>query len=268
MDATTITERHTRGVGDREVSWEPARDGMGWLHLYDTAAKTRAAYDRITDLARTFDGPAEDRTLTQRRADVAGDLLLDGEVVDQGLAGVQAEVVLTIPVMSLLGVPSATGQIEPALLDGYGPIDIQTAKRLAGNTRSWLRVLTHPLTGVVLQVEDRKRRIPAGLRRLLGLRDGTCRKVGCNKAVKHCDLDHTQEWQNGGQNSHDNLAHLCPQHHDEKHHTPIRMRHHPDGTIEWTMPSGHTYLSQPALRMDSLANPFTNPEPMDDLPAA
>jgi Domain of unknown function (DUF222) len=255
MDAATITERHARAVGDREVSWEPARDGMGWVHYYDTAAKTRAAYDRLTDLARTFDGPAEERTLAQRRADVTGDLLIDGEVPQTGVVGVKAAVVLTIPVMSLLGRPSAEGHVEPATLDGYGPIDIETAKRLMGNTNSWLRVLTHPITGVALTVERRKRKIPAALRRLLGLRDGTCRKVGCNKPVKHCDLDHTQEWQNGGRNAHDNLSHLCPAHHDEKHHTPIRMQHLPDGTIEWTMPSGHIYIDEPEMRMDAFTNP-------------
>lgn len=253
MDASTITERRMRALADREVLWEPARDGMGWFHWYDTAEKTRGAFERATDIAITLAAPDDDRTLTQRRADVVGDLLLDGDVKDRGQSGIRPSVVLTIPVMSLLGRSSASGELEPAILDGHGPIDIETAKQLAGNAKSWRRVLTHPVSGVILAVESRKRKIPPGLRAFLGLRDGTCRMPGCNRSVAHCDLDHIEEWQDGGAHAADNLAHLCPKHHDEKHHTPIHERLLPSGDIEWTMASGHVYVSEPAMRMDAYA---------------
>jgi hypothetical protein len=91
-------------------------------------------------------------------------------------------------------------------------------------------------------------KVPAPLRAFLQHRDGTCRKPGCNKPAIRCDLDHTQEWQHGGQTAHDNLAHLCQQHHDEKHHTAVSVTHQPNGDIRWTMPSGRSYPSEPANR--------------------
>jgi len=250
MDATTIKTRHLSALEKRETTWEPARDGMGWLHYYGSAEATLAAYNRVTDKAVALQGPDESRTLSQLRADVVADLLLDGEAPSTGRAGIRPTVVLTIPALSLLGVPSASGELEPATLDGYGPIDIDVARRLAGGAKSWIRVLTHPVTGVTLRVENRKRTIPSALRTWLRIRDRVCRKVGCNRSVRHSEIDHTQEWQHGGQHAHDNLAFLCPQHHAEKHHTSIGMRHLPNGDIEWTLPSGKTYISEPDVRMD------------------
>lgn len=55
---------------------------------------------------------------------------------------------ITVPVMTLL-----VESDEPATLDGYGPIDLDTAKCLAGSATSCIRVLTHPVTGTVLDVD-------------------------------------------------------------------------------------------------------------------
>jgi hypothetical protein len=62
-----------------------------------------------------------------------------------------------------------------------------------------------------------------------------------------CDLDHTQEWQHRGQTAHDSLAHLCPMHHAEKHHTGVTMKHLPNGDIEWTLSSGRYPADAPTL---------------------
>jgi hypothetical protein len=283
MDASTIVERHERSVADREVSFEPARDGMAWLHLYTSATVGLAAYNRATEMARALQGPDEVRTLTQLRADVVADLLLDGSVGDRAEFGIRPWVAVTVPVLSMLGhrskkdgrsakkgvkkgvrrakkrdrksggenggtVGGVRGELELPVLEGYGPIDLETARRLAGSAKSWLRVLTHPETGVTLSVGRDRYAVPADLRSWLRLHDGTCRKPGCNRPAKQCDIDHTVEWQHGGQTAHDNLAHLCPAHHDEKHHTAVTMRHLPSGDIEWTLPSGRTYISEPANR--------------------
>ena len=144
--------------------------------------------------------------------------------------------------------PGKDGHNDLPVLEGYGPIDIATATKLAGAAKSWLRVLTHPETGVTLSVGRDRYKVPAALRAFLQRRDGTCRKPGCNRPAIHCDIDHTQEWQNGGQTAHDNLAHLCQMHHDEKHHTSVTLKHLPNGDLEWTMPSGRSYISEPENR--------------------
>jgi len=248
MDATTIIERHEKSLADRETFFEPARDGMGWLHLYTAAHIALAAYNRADGIARELQGPTEDRTLTQLRVDVIADLLLDGTVGDRPEFGIRPSVVVTVPVLSMLGHKHPSGELELAVLEGYGPIDIDTATTLAGAAKSWLRVLTHPETGVTLSVGRDRYKVPGPLRAFLQRRDGTCRKPGCTRPANRCDIDHTVEWQHGGQTAHDNLAHLCPMHHDEKHHTGATIRHLPGGDLEWTMPSGHTYISEPANR--------------------
>ena len=248
MDASTITERHQKSLTDRETWFEPGRDGMGWTHLYHSATVTLAAYNRADAIARDLQGPNEDRTLTQLRADVMADLLLDGVVGDRPEFGIRPCVVVTVPALAMLGHTSKDGEPDLPILEGYGPIGIDTATRLAGSAKSWLRVLTHPETGATLSVGRDKYKVPAPLRAFLQRRDGTCRKPGCNRPAVHCDIDHTQEWQHGGQTAHDNLAHLCPMHHDEKHHTAVTITHLPGGDIQWTLASGRSYISEPANR--------------------
>ena len=248
MDASTIVDRHEKSLADRETFFEPARDGMGWLHLYTAAHIALAAYNRAEGVARELQGPTEDRTLTQLRADVIADLLIDGTVGERPEFGIRPSVVVTVPVLSMLGHKNKSGELELPILEGYGPIDIDTATTLAGAAKSWLRVLTHPETGVSLSVGRDRYKVPAPLRAFLQRRDGTCRKPGCNRPANHCDIDHTIEWQHGGQTAHDNLAHLCPMHHDEKHHTGATITHLPNGDVQWMMPSGRTYISEPENR--------------------
>ncbi|HEX4444172.1 MAG TPA: DUF222 domain-containing protein [Galbitalea sp.] len=248
MDPTTITARHQKSLADRETFFEPAQDGMGWLHLYSSASVTLGAFNRADEIARAGQNPLETRTLTQLRADTVADLLLDGRVGDAPEYQIRPSVAVTVPVLTMLGHKNADGDLELPVLEGYGPIDIATATRLAGAAKSWLRVLTHPETGVSLSVGRDKYRPPAALRNYLQRVDGTCRKPGCTRPAVKCDLDHTAEWQHGGQTAHDNLAHYCKKHHTEKHHTSAKITRLPGGDIEWTLTSGHSYVSEPTNR--------------------
>ena len=81
-----------------------------------------------------------------------------------------------MPVLSLLG---RSG--EPAEVEGVGPIDIETARMLAADALSFVRVLTHPETGAVLSVGRDRYRIPEDLRRAMRVRDVTCRFSGCRR---------------------------------------------------------------------------------------
>ena len=48
-----------------------------------------------------------------------------------------------------------------------------------------------------------------------------------------------------GQATHDNLAHLCPADHALKTETQWRYVRLPDGTIQWTSPTGRTFIGEP-----------------------
>lgn len=243
-DPETIASRHTASVLNRSVQFQPARDGMAWLNAYLPVATALAAYNRISDTAISLQGPDEPRTLTQLRADVFADLLIDS-VTPSGLGhGVRANVHVTVPVMTLLGHSE-----EPGSLEGYGPIDPDTARRLAGRAPSFTRLLTHPETGCVLSVGRERYKVPKDLRRWLRVRDETCRFPGCNRGAVRCDLDHAKDWQYNGRSDHDNLAHLCPAHHALKHDSAWTVTHTQDATLDWVSPSGHQHSTEPATRI-------------------
>ena len=151
---------------------------------------------------------------------------------------------ITVPVLTLLGHGT-----EPAVLEGYGPIDLDTARNLAADAPGFVRILTHPETGAVLSLGRDRYTIPPDLRAWLRMRDETCRAPGCGAPARRCDLDHTKDWQYHGPSNHNNLAHLCPKHHDQKHHTRWTVEHLCDGDLEWTSPTRHRYITEPATRI-------------------
>ncbi|MEO6199858.1 MAG: DUF222 domain-containing protein [Cryobacterium sp.] len=252
----TITARHEKWAGDRAVQLLPARDGMAWLNAYLPTAHAHAIYNRVSDLAISLQRPDEPRTLTQLRADVLSELLIDGvggaATPSAGLGqGVRATVLVTVPVMTLLGHSE-----EPAHLEGYGPIDPNTARHLASKAPSFIRLLTHPETGCVLSMGRSRYKVPKDLRRWLRARDEVCRFPGCNRSAAHCDIDHGLDWQFDGRTDANNLANLCPPDHALKSETAWRVEHARDGTLNWTSPGGRTYSTDPATPMGPAPPPF------------
>ncbi|MBO0983457.1 DUF222 domain-containing protein [Rathayibacter sp. SD072] len=153
----SLTDRHARCAARRGVWLDGDLDGMATLHLHLPAPDAHGAFDRIDRAARSLhEAPEEERTLGQLRADVATALLLDGETApgpdgsQPATAvprGMRPQVSVTVPVLTLLGHSD-----EPGVLDGYGPIDPATARRLAADAPSFTRILTHPETGATLSV--------------------------------------------------------------------------------------------------------------------
>ena len=263
----SIATRRAKCLADRSVKFFPDNDGMATLWLRAASDDVTAVYNRITDTAISLQGPGEPRTLSQLRADVAIDLLASG-VTETGLgAGISANVNVTVPVLTLMGKSD-----EPADLEGYGPIDPETARKLAGTATSFLRILTHPHTGIVLDVSQEPFRVPAALKKYLQLRDGTCRFPGCNRSAGHSDLDHTIDKQFGGPTTATNLHFLSPAHHNLKHFSDWKVIADPDGTVHWTSPAGKHYATDPATRISThlqqteTAPPAPSPpdEPLSD----
>ncbi|WP_159852654.1 MULTISPECIES: HNH endonuclease signature motif containing protein [unclassified Rathayibacter] len=246
----SATARHRRCAERRGVWLGGEADGMATLHLHLPAPEAHGAFDRVDRAARALAAaPAEARTVGQLRADIAASLLLDGETssddehrttITSVPAGIRPRVSVTVPVLTLLGRSE-----EPGTLDGYGPIDPGTARRLAADAPSFTRILTHPESGAVLSVGRDSYRVPADLRRHLQHRDGTCRFPGCVRSAADSDVDHGIEWQNGGGTDVENLAHLCRHHHRLRHTTTWTLRHRPGGVLEWTSPTGRRHLTRP-----------------------
>ncbi|WP_245534573.1 HNH endonuclease signature motif containing protein [Sanguibacter keddieii] len=337
-DSRPLVERHQVATVERHVELRPCQDGMAWLHQYLPAVQATAIFNRLTDIAMAVQGPDEPRTLAQLRADASVDLLLDDDartaltaatvtgadgnsedravaaseaaphyageptqsiagVADRvSLGGIKPQVAVTIPVMTLLGHSD-----EPGELAGHGPIDAHTARRLAAQAPSFLRILTHPETGTVLSVGRDRYAVPADLKTWLRIRDETCRFPGCSRRAQRCDIDHVKDWAHGGTTDHHNLIHLCRHHHRLKHTTawtvstgppgstppdkpssrqgaPYRAPAHHDSdltadVVHWTAPTGRTYLDHAAVQIASrqaevaaLSAPHPVPGPDDEPP--
>ena len=249
VHAESIGERHRRAARDRGVWLTAELDGMATLTALLPADRAHAAMTRLDRAARhlaTADG--EERTLAQLRADALTDLLAGGSVAERPAAapapaaGVsqtsgsgRPTVVVTVPALTLLGRDDT-----PATLDGYGPIDLDRARRLAGGASSWIRVLTHPVTGVPLALDRTRYRVTTALRRWLGVTSPTCVFPGCARPARDCDIDHLTAWADGGATDHDNLEPECRHHHRLRHETKWEPLKNPgDVDLRWRSPLGH-----------------------------
>ena len=196
---------------------------------------------------------ADTRTTDQVRADVLADLLLTGAATGPAFdgdllagSGVRARVQIVIPADTLTG----TGT-TPAELVGYGPIDPDTARRLAATAKIWDRVFVSPTTGAVTHVDTY--RPSRAQRRHLDARDEHCRFLGCRRPVHRCDHDHTHDAAHGGPTTLCNLANLCLRHHTMKHATAWSVVQLASGILEWTSPTGRVYPDVPRRMLEFTA---------------
>jgi hypothetical protein len=221
-------------------------------------------------------GPAARRSLDEVRADAFADLLLTGHASAAASSAaiapdeaIVAHVSVTVPALALIRDGGGAGDFghgsdtrraggavgsggagvpdiitDPAQLVGRGPIDADTARRLAGGATGWDRVLTHPVSDTVLAVD--RYRPSEQLRRALRVRDEHCRFPGCRQPTQHCDLDHTIAREHDGPTELGNLAHLCRRHHTLKHNSAWRVTQRAGGVMEWTSPTGRVYPDLPA----------------------
>jgi hypothetical protein len=262
----SFDDRHTKAREARNVRLTEDEDGMSQLILYLPTLLGAAIWDRITAQAKAIHQNAtsnggDPRTYDQIRADLACELLLTGQPTGDPDAphaagiGIRAEVSVVIPVLSLLGQPAVDGaNPDPAVLAGHGPIGMDDALALAAGAPELIRILTHPITGMVLNVDNY--RPSKKLRRFLRIRDGRCRFPVCNRNPRRTDIDHTYDWDYGGKTTPDNLECLCRGEHLLKHHTAWTVRQISPGVLEWTSPLGQIITDLPDTDIPGAAAPF------------
>ena len=134
---------------------------------------------------------------------------------------------------------------EPVELDGYGPIPAGVARECFTDA-TWRAVVTDAVTGAALSVSDTTYRPSARTRRMLYVKDRRCGFPGCSAAVWFCDADHSVPHDQGGCTDTENCGLFCRRHHRLKTFTAWRWRRLPDGSIEWTDPSGRTWRRGPS----------------------
>lgn len=248
-----------------------------WGRLFATDA---AALDRrLTLLARAVcaDDP---RTLAQRRADALGALAAGTTLVcrcgrtdcpaadPSEDSGVVIHVVAESAALEARSDPHINGEppvvrpraegatpgdwpaatrepdppavTTPATIVGGGSIPASAVAELI-NRGAVVRPLSPPEGAAA---ELRYRPGPA-LAAFIRCRDLTCRFPGCDRPAVYCDIDHAVAYPAGATHP-SNLRCLCRKHHLLKTFwSGWRDVQQPDGTIVWTAPTGHRYVTRP-----------------------
>jgi hypothetical protein len=259
-DPERVHDRYRRAFARRNVSVEPARDGMATLTAYVDAGDAAVIRTGLANAAREAKQLGDARTGRQLEADFLVELAMEGEVVvhEPGTDEVDADGVrarrvklsdkapITIEVLA----PAATaagGDEAPGKIPGVGMIDPVTARELIVRAPSLRRILTDPITSAILDFDRATYRVPAELKRMIRLRDEHCRAPNCPRPGG--DLDHSIDYARGGRTSCDNLAGLCENHHYVKHEAGWGLAQYADGVLGWTSPSGRHYRTRPDVIM-------------------
>lgn len=227
-------------------------DVVGRLRATDGAALDQ----RLRAIAGTV--CAQDpRGLSQRLADAAGALARGAETLtcQCGTEGCAAAEVRASARTAVIHVLAEQGTVDgtsnrPGYLRGMGVLPAESVRGLVEGAA--VRPLEVP--GAEAQY-----RPSAVLREFLRWRDVTCRWNGCDRPAAGCDVDHTVPYPHGPTHPSNN-KHYCRTHHLIKTFLVAlgwSERQLPDGTIEFTAPSGHTYrnAAHGAVLFPALARP-------------
>ncbi len=107
--------------------------------------------------------------------------------------------------------------IGHATLDGIGPLDAESARRIACDARVIPVVLGS--RSEPLDLGRSGYTVPTALRRALVLRDRGCAFPGCDRTHRQCHSHHVRHWADDGPTEIDNLVLLGGRHHRLIHHS-------------------------------------------------
>jgi hypothetical protein len=267
LDTRTPDERERARRPKIGIRCYPRADGLVSLSATLPATQGVATMVTVNRRADQLRGPDDTRTHGERQIEAlfAGLDIHPHDTAsgpDQRELGVElaqvrrgwlrAEVQVVIDWRALVGLTDT-----PAELRGYGPVDAAQVRALLTQPGSTLRrLVTEPVTGVLIDYGKTRYRPDDHLRGLLAARDGTCRAPGCVTNARYCDDEHRIPYPHGDTSA-ANLTEICTTHHLRK--TFDRFRYtRPDpatGETIWTTPLGFTYQQTPTTYLDGVTDP-------------
>lgn len=253
LDPAAAVKHTDRAVKERRVSVRPAPGGMAYLSALLPMRQAVACLANLKRTAATTTGTgrAADRTQDQVMADLMVERITGQSTADD----VPVEVHLLMTDRSLLG-----GDSMPGWLVGHGPIPAGTARESVRDTDADVfirRLYTEPTTGQLVGMDSRRREFSGLLRRLVVLRDDTCRTPWCDAPVRH--VDHATPAREGGATTFDNASGLCARCNYTKENHGWAHQGSTDG-LEVLTPTGHRYRKStgpliPSVRPAGLGQP-------------
>jgi hypothetical protein len=247
-DPRSVTQRASHAAAERCVSLRPAPDTMSYFTMLLPVAQGVSVYAALSRHADTLRSEGDQRSRGNIMADAAVERITG---TPGGINGVEINLVMTDRALF-------QGDAEPVRLSGYGTVPAGWARALVGEQAEataktatgsrdftvWLRRLyTAPGTGELLAMDSKARLFPAALRRLIQVRDATCRTPYCDAPIRH--HDHVVPWHSGGRTTVANAAGLCEacNHTKENPGWTVVPRPGPRHKISYRTPTGHTYES-------------------------
>ncbi len=183
-----VADDKAGGVGDRgqDGADEPSRPDTGHAdddgYTDEPDARGGGAFIRRDDRAGGAAGCPDDWTPVLRVRDRVG----------------RPHIQVTVSWTTLAGLDDL-----PARLAGYGPITADQARTLAADG-VWRRLLTDPISGVLLDYGRDLYRPPQVLRDFVRTRDVTSTFPTDNAPAHRAEIDHAQAWEDGGATDADN----------------------------------------------------------------
>ncbi|MGO1183710.1 MAG: DUF222 domain-containing protein [Micrococcaceae bacterium] len=233
----------------RRVTVRPAPGNMAYLtallpvqQAVGILASLRSAADAAVHRSETEDS-ADPAGGPRTRDQIMADLLVERATGQASADAVPAEVHLVMSDGALLGEDDT-----PAWLSGHGPIPAAAARQWIGDQQAEVflkRLFTRPGTDTLVSLDSRRRAFPAGLRRMVMLRDDVCRAPYCDALIR--DIDHVTPHRRGGKTRWDNASGLCAACNQTKEGRGwIHATH--EETLTVTTPTGHEHqVSSPPL---------------------
>ncbi len=291
LDPAATARREVKAKSGRMVKLEMGLDGMAWLTIHAPAALAAAAYERVDEIAHSLPtdadpetGEVDARSMDAKRADVACDLLFGARIEPDGTVTGPAPVHVHVTVDSR-GVASTKGTIDE--LPGSGEIgEVGRLGKVSSATIRELLDLADRSDGIVDGAHATEQTCPGAdvhqlegpgpytppepLKRFLRVQHRVCVFPGCQRAARHCELDHTVRHPDGP-TCRCNLAPLCVHHHHLKHKAPgWRLVNHGDGRLTWFTPTGRRIEvgpdgGDPPSPVDCGPD-HTGPAPPDEVP--
>ena len=209
--AGVLADREQRAQAKRGVWFTQTPDGLPAIRATMTVlghAHVRAVLDALGKP----DGANDPRNVAQRHHDalvtLAEKYLNDGKL--PSVATQRPHVLLVTTEESLHGVEGA----EPSLLDGHGPVSVETARQICCDADITRVKVSH--RGKVLDAKPLEREPDRPQRAAVIARDKTC--VGCGAPVSRCQVHHIKWYSDRGQTVVDNLTLVCWTCHTKIHH--------------------------------------------------